>query len=191
MPNMIKKFPHIFLCFCFLLLSPRAFATDPLVGVNLHGLAVVRVRSRHVKPVAMEQVVSIQEHQARFVGITDFANVFSQVLFSDGQMISLKVADDGTMLTSKIRLQSVLSLPLAENDFLALLAFRCPESFQILEAESDLEVWVSQKKKKMIVEFFDFAKVGAVARFPRQIRIKNGKNYFELTWKNVSFHSAP
>ena len=187
---MTKISRHILLFFYLLLLPPSALAADVLAGLDLHGLAIMRIHSRHIKPIALEEAVTILEHDARFVGLTDFGTVSSQIVFSENHMVLMK-ADGVTPDSRGLRLHSILNLPLSEDEFLAIIAYRRPDGFTVTAASSNRETWKKNKNKKLTVTFFDFAKTASVARFPRRIAIKYGKNDFELKWQNVTLHSIP
>lgn len=163
--------------------TPDAVGQE-LPASSLKGLAVVHVRSRHVKDQAFQQAVVIGGGDARFIGLDDFGGVAFEFSFQ-GDRMSLDLPGKTVEANSK-KLKRLLSLKLTKAEFLAALTHVRPEGW-LSRREYGAEVWTEPRHKKLTVTFSDFSMGPAEPYYPRRIVIAEKDHLFDLKWLNVEF----
>jgi len=162
---------YILLSFLLLLWSDSACAF-------LHkGLAHIQIRNSRTV-LELTQFVTLSDSAASFVNLDDWGTESFSLVFSGGTLQF--VSPNGEADFKSKSLKKLLSLPLTQDEFLAILRFEKPAGF----SESIQDGVVSWKKpgyKKMQIVLQNFGTISS-GKKPADIRIEYKKNLFQLQW---------
>lgn len=170
------------LLLCLFSVAAQAFELD------LKGLAIVRIKSKHIPDLMTEQVVLIRGEKANFVGLNDFGAVAFVVHFS-GNRLTIDTLGGSRLETSGKKLKNILSLPLSQNEFLGIIRYDKPRDFRE-DCEKGVCSWMKRGKKTLGIAFSDFQPLKGFGDYPRRIILTYKKSIFDLKWQNVTLQSG-
>lgn len=173
---MQPSFRTLTVLFVFLLISFGVHA-DPVCSRK--SLAIVKIQNKRIH-LELENAIVIDADHAAFVGLDDFGGEVFRAQF-EGEILSF-LADGQILKTKPGRLKKIISLPLAQAEFLSILCYQIPSGF-VETREGESVIWQNPKLKKLRITFSDFSKKQSAGQnLPQQIMIQNNKALFELKW---------
>lgn len=156
-------------------------ARDNIEIKEIRGLAVVKIKSRHVNS-EWEQAIVIKGNRATLVGLDDFGGETFRIYFTKRGMT---LSAMGHIVKAKPnKLKKILSLPITQDEFLNIMKYQRPEGFLVIN-ENNETVWQKKNKKKLRVRFGDFKKNKLGKDYPQKILITYKKNYLDVEWIKV------
>lgn len=171
----------VFVWLCLLSFAAQAAPHD------LKGLAVVRIKSKHIPDLITEQAVMIRGAEASFVGLSDFGTIAFVVRFA-GNTLTIDTPNGNHLETSGKKLKNLLSLPLSKDEFLAVIRFERPPGFRAV-CENEVCTWTKPGEKALGITFSDFGPLKDFGDYPRRIVLTYKKSVFDLKWQNLSLQS--
>jgi hypothetical protein len=159
-------------------------------GFLLRGTA--RIVLTHPKGnFSFDQAVAIKDdHSAIFETLDDFGNTILKLDASGGNLKLLEGEGSGATLSSK-RFKKILSLPLTQKEFIAILLYEIPshaEEFEVKRGVDQELVSVEKKsrnKKNSYQVFFKEISLHGNKNFPGSVEIVGSKSTLRLSWKDV------
>lgn len=173
------KLKVVFFCLLALIVTSSVYAQEGY-DLSLKGLALVTLKSRRLN-LEVEQAIVVKNQMAAFVGLDDFGGESFRLIFTPAGMTI--VAGGQAMQTSGKKLKKIISLPLSQKEFLDIVAYQMQGGFTV-KKENEKTYW-TRDKKKVVVEFSQFKKMGKRGRFPWRVFIRHKKNSLKLDWMNL------